>query len=1257
MEYVTATELAVWADRAAARGLLPELVGMLVAASIEAKDLQENDFPTEEGTNSGGWDGHTQTLQKHTYIPTGIGGWEMGCNKGYKAKAESDYVSRTEAIDEKERKKTNFVFVTPRRWSSKKQWVQDKAKLKEWKSVRALDAEDIVKWCMKHPSVTLWLKEKINGKSDEATSGKDRLRYTTSSLTIDLPSKFITSGREAEMKELALLLSGDSGFSCTVHSQSMGESELFVLSVINNLPSKSQEEIMSRTIIVETNAEFLKLIKQQENLVLVPTFQSPNASLAVSAGHSVIIPRGRTSAPSPTAINLPLLNTDVAAEALKEEFDDFNKAHEMAQLCKLSYSAFLRRLSEHPELRLAHWVKDQTGGPELVPALQAGIWRDDNEQDKKVIEELSGMPYDKYISKLQAWSLDEDPPIAHRGNTWRVVDVEDASRLLAAFTTKQQYDLFGKVYTRIISSEDPAFDLPANERWTANVMGYSRPYSNELMEGMASSLARIVSMNEDGVITGYASYQDWANYLVKQVLDEVNKDKTGKKWYSIQHVLTILAETAPEIFLEAVEKALKDPAHVLKTMFVNDDDMFTSSPHTQLLFALETLAWSDDYLPRVSLCLAGLAELDPGGKVANRPFSSLHNLLSIIMPQSNMSQETRLAILDLVSRKYPDTGRKLALSLIPDNHESYIQKSPPTFRRAWYKEGRKSITYVEMYSNISAIVDRIIALFQDHEDETVELVSILDQLPAADYDKILAFLSGIDLNKISETSRNELWSKIRKQINRHREFPDAKWSYPSEKIDALEVVYRAFTPNDVYQQVGWLFTRSEVAILDPDGHNWQRNGEIAASHRDEAVKSIYESEGLNGIKNLANKVDDAFLIGYALNKLGDDEETSLLGLLNSENNKLKELIKGYTYKQSQLRGVEFVSKVLETNKDWTSDQISELLKSSPSSKELWEIVAAQLPEVQKAYWSQASPYGLGAEFESYPYMAEQFLKYDRPYEAIAAINYSEKHMTEVSSQLILDTLDKLKSTSPEDIHVSDNMVSYYVEEVLKVLSTRKDVKEDTLVSLQISYFPILREARGSATKELQVKFSKDPELFVELLCLNYYAKSAPRKTKTRTSDETQKKAMLAHKIIEGMHTLPGLQKDGSVDYDNLKRWTDKVMERVTEEDRNSVGKHELGAFIYRASMADKAEEWPREEVCRLLDEIDSDRFVEGFLMQAFNYDGVRFVSLEDTDELDHASGADKRASEISTLYPQAARILRKVSAELKSKRRRLFRED
>lgn len=1255
MEYVSATELAVWADKAVARGLLPELIGMLVSASIEAKDLHENDFPTEEGTNSGGWDGHTQTTQKHTYIPTGIGGWEMGCNKGYKAKAESDYMSRTGAIDGKERKKTNFVFVTPRRWSSKKQWVQDKTKLKEWKSVRVLDAEDIVKWCMKHPSVTLWLKEKINGKSDEATSGKDRLRYTASSLTIDLPSKFITSGRDAEMKELALLLRSGSAFSCTVHSQSIAESELFILSVINNLPAKSQEEIMSRTIIVETNAEFLKLIKQQEDLVLVPVFQSPNASLAVSAGHSVIIPRGRTSAPSPTAITLPLLNADVAAEAIKEEFDDFNKAHEMAQLCRLSYSAFLRRLSKHPELRLAYWVKDQTGGPELVPALLAGVWRDDNEQDKKVIEELAGMPYDQYIAKLQAWSLDEDPPIAHRGNTWRVVDVEDASRLLASFTTKQQYDLFGKVYVRVISSEDPAFDLAANERWTANVMGYSRPYSNELMEGMASSLARLVSMNEDGVITGYATYQDWANYLVKQVLDEANKDATGKKWYSLQHVLSILAETAPDVFLEAVEKALKDPTQIMKTMFVNDEDMFTSSPHTQLLFALETLAWNDDYLPRVALCLAGLEELDPGGKVANRPFSSLHDLLSIIMPQSTMSQETRLAILDLVSRKYPQVSRKLAISLIPNNHETYIQKGPPTFRHGWYKAGKKSITYNELYANISAIVDRIIELYRGHEDELVEVVGILDQLPVADYDKILDTLANIDLDKISDASRNDIWSKIRKLINRHREFPDAKWSYPSDKIDALEKVYYAFTPSDTYQQVAWLFTRGEVSILDPDGHDWQRNREIAATHRDDAVKTIYEAEGLDGIEKLADQVEDAFLVGYALDQLSPKEESRLLGLLSSQNNKLKELLKGYTYKQSQKRGVEFVSKVLELNKDWPDDQISELLKSSPASRKLWDVVAEQSPEVQKDYWSNATPYGLGAEFESYPYMAEQFLKYDRPYEAIAAINYSEKHMTEVSSRLILDTLDKLKSTPPDDIHVSDNMISYYVEEVLKVLSKREDVKEDDLVSLQISYYPLLHESRGTATKELQSKFATDPELFIELLCLNYKARSAPKRAEP--SEEVQKKAMLAHKIIEGMHTLPGLQEDRTVDYDQLKTWTDKVLERVNEEDRSSVGGHELGGFIYRASMADKAEPWPREEVCRLLDEVDNDKFVEGFVMQAFNYDGVRFVSLEDTDDLDHAAVADKRASEISTLYPQAARILRKVSAELKSKRRRLFRED
>ena len=50
--------------------------------------------------------------------------------------------------------------------------------------------------------------------------------------------------------------------------------------------------------------------------------------------------------------------------------------------------------------------------------------------------------------------------------------------------------------------------------------------------------------------------------------------------------------------------------------------LFPTSKHTGLLWALETLAWDPEFFRRSVLLLARLAQIDPGGRLGNRPFRS-----------------------------------------------------------------------------------------------------------------------------------------------------------------------------------------------------------------------------------------------------------------------------------------------------------------------------------------------------------------------------------------------------------------------------------------------------------------------------------------------------------------------------------------------------------------------------------------------------------------------------------------------------------
>ena len=103
-----------------------------------------------------GWDGLLEVGRGNAWAPTGVSGWEMSCEQSVTNKANTVYKNRTEEPLGLDKATTTFVFVTSRRWSSKRQWEQTRRNDGHWFNVRALDADDLVIWLEQSPEVTQW---------------------------------------------------------------------------------------------------------------------------------------------------------------------------------------------------------------------------------------------------------------------------------------------------------------------------------------------------------------------------------------------------------------------------------------------------------------------------------------------------------------------------------------------------------------------------------------------------------------------------------------------------------------------------------------------------------------------------------------------------------------------------------------------------------------------------------------------------------------------------------------------------------------------------------------------------------------------------------------------------------------------------------------------------------------------------------------------------------------------------------------------
>ena len=304
-----------------------------------------------------------------------------------------------------------------------------------------------------------------------------------------------------------------------------------------------------------------------------------------------------------------------------------------------------RRLAASGGLR-PQWAQP-TNGSELVPVVLAGAWVEVNEADQQVLSRLAGREYAQISTLCTRWAAEEDMPVRRQGPVWSCVSKPDAWDLLSRLATSAQLARFRETAVEVLGTADPALTLEPSRRWAAGVFGPSLPWSAHLRTSIAETIAVIATQGGQD-LPGEGNGQDLADRIVRQVLDAANADQSGHLWSSLSAVLPVLAEASPGYFLDAVDAGLASGG--LRAVFdpEAENSLFASPTHTGLLWGLEALAWSPEYLGSAALALARLADIDPGGRYANRPDHSLGQIFLPWNPQTTAGRDERLAVIDMI---------------------------------------------------------------------------------------------------------------------------------------------------------------------------------------------------------------------------------------------------------------------------------------------------------------------------------------------------------------------------------------------------------------------------------------------------------------------------------------------------------------------------------------------------------------------------------------------------------------------------------
>jgi len=1237
MKWINSTDLSDWADRRDCQEILPLVIRRLIRATVT--QINFISFPAGENIVYPGWDGILKSSEETEYIPKGLSVWEISTAQDIKKKAEADYQKRKQNTSDLNPSETIFIFVTPRIWTGKEKWASEKKKKDNfWRDVRVYDARDLEEWIEQSPAVAAWLARYIGKYPENVLSLEDWWREWSQVTKPPLIPDLLLGGRKDEKEKILNWLRANP---CILSVQSFTKDEVigFLASVILTLPENEKEYFLSKALIVNDENSFRHITTTcKHNLVLIPKFENVEFAISYSSNHHIFIPLSPENVNNKDKIVLSRIDKEEFISALEKMGIERESAEKYSKDTARIISVLRRQMN--PILQ-PEWVK-RNKAIGLLPALLLGKWDESKQGDKDIVSEIAGKPYDEFIKSIKEFLFISDPPILKIGETWRMTSFIDAFFVLSPFLTNADFENFKNVSLKVLKEIDPALEIAPEKRWMASVYGKVHKYSRELREGVAQTLVLIATfgdkVNQGRGLDLPITSQSWVNNIISELL----KNAKGKLWYSLSDVLPLIAEASPSSFLDAVEDSLSQNPSPIMEMFSEIEDAFAShSAHPSLLWALEGLAWSPELLGRVTLILGKLAKMDPGGRLANRPINSLRNIFLLWFPQTFANLEQRLGCLDLLIEKEQEIAWDLLINLLPLPHDTCFPNYKPRWRQFSEKTENK-VTIKEHSEGIIGIVDRILRKVGNNGKRWYELMEHFSNIPLPEerrkiLDKLSECINSIDEGKF------ELWNKLRKILSLHRSFSNTERALPERELIEIEKLYNKLEPKTTIKRHQWLFDDWYPDL--PEGKDYKGLEKIISQKRKDAIQSIKNEAGINGIIELASKVKHPQFVGTTLSdfSLTDKEERILFSLLDSKEQNKISLVQSYIRQKSFKNGDVFVMKVVgdAISEKWSSEKVVNLFLSLPQNKKVWSLLENFNLEIQQGYWEKVNPLLFDSTTEDKLYILEQLIRVKRHFTALGT---AAMFKGEIAPKLVFQLLMKAALEESKD---NFNIVnSWDIEELFKIIDGSEEITKDEIAQLEWLYLPILARVGGRRPpKMLHQELSENSEFFAEVIRYVYRPKNKDAEEEKDLSEELkQKRAYLAWELLNSWKIIPGSDGSGKIDYNKLKTWVDKARKLCKEADRLDVCDIHIGQVLAHA-IEDKNGNWPPEEVCKIIEEIESKGLDKGFRIGIYNKRGIVSKALFEGGEQERRLAEQYRnyADNLANKFPRTSAILKKVA--------------
>lgn len=921
-------------------------------------------------------------------------------------------------------------------------------------------------------------------------------------------------------------------------------------------------------------------------------------------------------------------------QQMKEDFDpDRNTAELCFHTVKSAIECLNLATDPSPQKIIGNWSQ-HPDATYLALVLLLGSWKEKNKYDLEVVSQFLGISYDEWLKKAQEILHCPENPLSVTNGVWSVANRAELWMQFGSRLLDLKLDSFKTLAISVLKEQDPAFELPAEERFAAVIYNKELRYSRELRRGIAEGLAILGCLPKACFYCSLGKAESIANTVVHELLS----DADWVLWGSLDNLLPTLAESAPSQFLESVERTIRQEPCPFDELFSQEGSIISGGGDyiTGLLSALEGLAWDEQHLVRACVVLGELASHYPDGKWSDRPLDSLVTILLPWHPQTLAPANKRHVVVQTLLNEMPEVGWELLLRLLPGQHQTSFGTYRPRWRKLIPADWKNTVTQKEYRQAVSSYAELAVTAAGHCLVRLSALIDLIENLPKAAFDHLLAVLGSEPISGLPEDKRMLIWNHLIKKTNKFRRYPNAKWSRTKKQISQIEKVTLKLSPQKPFYLYQYLFSEHNLDLYEKN-NDYQEQQKLLDTKRKAAISAILQQDGIEGVIRFAEYVSYPLYVGHALADITTPGITQALlpHFLDAPNDSHRAMAEGYTIGCFCLGSWEWCDGIDKTT--WTPRQLGQFLAYLSFQKAAWDRASAWLKEHENEYWVRTSA-GAYDRDDALPIAVDKLLEYGRPLAAIACLNTMCHFKQPIHPDQCIRALNAACFTR-EPI---DYMDRYRIIELIKLLQSEPSINEDDILKIEFTYIHCLDDYNDAFPLCLERKLANSPEFYCEIIQRIYRSDindQAPKKI----TEESRAIAQNLWQLLRGWRTVPGLQADGTFSGDHFNDWLSRVKMICAESGHLPVAFNHVGEVLIHAP-SDPNGLWIHRSAAAVLNDRENDDMREGYGTGTYNSRGLHKVDPTGKPERDLAVGYRKKAEEVENAgYQRFAATLKKIA--------------